>query len=91
MSNTALARVLPIVAPESAREGACAPMRTRKQSAGFLSASGYPITERYFEKLCCAGQGPQPDYEFGGRYLYSTAVLLDWARARSKPARSAAA
>jgi hypothetical protein len=66
---------------------------TRAQAPQFLSARGYPISKRYFEKLSCpsGGQGPRVDRWFGNRALYLPSELLAWAQARSKPGDKAAA
>ena len=64
-----------------------APRLTRKQSAQFLTAHGFPIERRHFEKLCCPGsaKGPRVDLWFGGRALYRPEDLLVWAENRSLP------
>ena len=61
------------------------PKLTRKQTPDFLSQRGFPISYRQLEKLCCAGEGPTPDYEWAGRFMYSPSKVLAWARSRSKP------
>jgi hypothetical protein len=65
---------------------------TRVQSVHYLNANGYPITRRYFEKLCVpsASQGPRVDAWFGGRALYRPDDLLTWAECRCKPGDKAA-
>jgi hypothetical protein len=64
-----------------------APRLTRRQSAQFLTAQGFPIEPRHFEKLCCPGsaKGPRVDLWFGGRALYRPEDLLAWAEGRSLP------
>jgi len=65
---------------------------TRQQAAHFLTARGFPISQRYLEKLCVpsGGQGPRADTWFGNRALYLPADLLSWAEARCRPGQSAA-
>lgn len=64
---------------------------TRKQAAQFLSGRGFPISQRYLEKLCVpsTGQGPRVDAWFGGRALYKVDDLIAWAEARCKPGQDA--
>jgi hypothetical protein len=66
---------------------------TRAQSVQYLNSNGYPISQRYFEKLCVpsGNQGPRIDAWFGGRALYKTEDLIAWAEGRCKPGQSAAA
>jgi hypothetical protein len=66
---------------------------TRTQSVQYLNANGYPISQRYFEKLSCpsGGQGPRVDRWFGARALYRPEDLVAWAEARSKPGDPVAA
>jgi hypothetical protein len=66
---------------------------TRQQAAKFLTERGFPIKERYFEKLSCpsGGQGPRVDLWFGGRALYKPEDLLAWAERRAKPGDQRAA
>jgi hypothetical protein len=66
---------------------------TRVQAVHFLNEHGWPISQRYFEKLACpsGGQGPKIDRWFGGRALYVPDDLIAWAEARSKPGSDAAA
>jgi hypothetical protein len=66
---------------------------TRRQAAQYLAANGYPITERYFEKLCVPGSdlGPKIDCWFGNRALYLPADLISWAQARCRPGRGVSA
>jgi hypothetical protein len=58
-----------------------APRLTRKQAVRFLNERGYPIAQRYFEKLSCpsGGQGPRVDARFGHRTLYRIEDLIHWA------------
>jgi hypothetical protein len=65
---------------------------TRKQSAQFLTERGFPISQRYLEKLCVpsGGHGPRVDAWFGGRALYRPDDLISWAESRCKPGRDAA-
>ena len=66
---------------------------TRAQAAQFLTERGFPIKERYFEKLSCpsGGQGPKIDLWFGGRALYRPQDLIAWAESRAKPGDQSAA
>jgi hypothetical protein len=66
---------------------------TRVQAVHFLNEHGFPISQKYFEKLCVpsGGQGPRIDAWFGGRALYLSEDLLAWAMTRSKPGDPAAA
>jgi hypothetical protein len=63
------------------------PQLTRTQAADFLAGQGFPISRRYFEKLCTPGlnQGPRVNGWFGPRALYLQGDLLEWARSRCKP------
>lgn len=63
------------------------PLLTRKQAVQFLAENGFPITFRYFEKLCVPsdGQGPREACRFGPRVLYRPDDLLEWAHARCTP------
>jgi hypothetical protein len=65
---------------------------TRKQSAQFLTERGFPISQRYLEKLSVpsTGQGPRVDAWFGGRALYKPDDLISWAESRCKPGQDAA-
>ena len=60
---------------------------TRTQAVEWLNSHGYPIAQRYFEKLAVpsGGQGPRVDCRFGGRALYLPEDLLAWAQSRCKP------
>jgi hypothetical protein len=73
--------------------GALPSRLTRAQAAQFLTARGYQISKRYFEKLSCpsGGQGPRVDRWFCGRALYNPEDLLAWAEARCKPGDPVAA
>jgi hypothetical protein len=64
---------------------------TRRQAAQYLTDLGFPISQRYLEKLCVpsGGQGPRVDTWFGNRALYLPEDLVAWAEGRCKPARSA--
>jgi hypothetical protein len=66
---------------------------TRAQAVQYLNARGFPISQRYFEKLCVpsGGQGPRVDLRFGGRALYLPEDLLAWAESRSRPGDDKAA
>lgn len=55
--------------------------QTRRQSAEWLTANGYPITAGYLAKLATVGGGPTYRI-FGNRAIYSTAELLEWAENR---------
>jgi hypothetical protein len=61
---------------------------TRVQSAQFLNTQGYPITRRYFEKLCVpsSAQGPRVDAWFGGRALYRPKIFSLGLNAGANPA-----
>jgi hypothetical protein len=65
---------------------------TRQQAALYLTERGYPISQRYLEKLCVpsGGHGPRVDLWFGGRALYTPDDLLAWAQSRSKPGENVA-
>jgi hypothetical protein len=69
------------------------PYLTRVQAAQFLNAQGYPITRKYFAKLCVPsnGQGPPVNKWFGQRALYTPEDLLAWAESRCKPGDDRAA
>jgi hypothetical protein len=60
---------------------------TRQQAPEFLTAIGFPISKRYFEKLCVpsGGQGPRVDAWFGARALYLESDLRAWAESRCRP------
>jgi hypothetical protein len=61
-----------------------APRMTRKQLAEFLTASGYPISLSYLEKMCAPAidQGPPSTARWGRRPLYDPDAALAWAEAR---------
>ena len=61
--------------------------RTRSQFVEWLNENGYPISNRYFEKLCVpsGGEGPRVDKWFGGRALYLESDLRAWAESRCRP------
>jgi len=65
---------------------------TRQQAARFLTESGFPISQRYLEKLSVpsTGQGPRVDAWFGARALYLPTDLISWAQSRCRPGQSAA-
>jgi hypothetical protein len=60
------------------------PLLNRKQAAEFLAKSGFPITRRYFEKLCTPGegQGPREACRFGPKVLYRPDDIIAWAHSR---------
>jgi hypothetical protein len=57
---------------------------TRRQLAEFLTASGYPISLSYLEKLSAPslGQGPPTSARWGRRPLYDPEEALRWAENR---------
>jgi hypothetical protein len=65
------------------------PLLTKKQAAEFLSANGFPITKRQFEKLSLPSAADPPRVEawWGDRALYTQDELLRWARARLRKSR----
>jgi hypothetical protein len=62
----------------------------RKQIPDFLRPWGFVITKRNLDKLCWLGQGPEPKFSFGGRFVYSPAEVIRWAKSRCKPVNKAA-
>ena len=70
-----------------------APRLTRAQAAQFLAERGFPISRRYFCKLCLPGngQGPRVDAWFNSKALYLPADVLEWAEARCRPSDKQAA
>jgi len=62
---------------------------TRQQAAQFLTSRGFPISQRYLEKLCVpsGGQGPRVDRWFGNRALYLPGDLIEWAENRCRQPR----
>ena len=59
----------------------------RRESAQFLTESGYPLAATTLAKLACIGGGPVFD-SFGKIPLYEPEDLLKWARARSSGKRN---
>ena len=66
------------------------PRLTSAQAAAFLNERGYPISKRYFRKLCAPGNGsgPPSDGKFGCCRLYRTEDLLAWAEARVQASKA---
>lgn len=62
---------------------------TREQGREFLVGRGYPLSKRYFEKLCLPSSecGPPVDVWFGARALYLKRDLLIWAESRCRAER----
>jgi hypothetical protein len=63
------------------------PLLTLAGLAEFLTQAGFPISKRYLGQLCtpAIGEGPEAEFWFGSRRLYSPAKGLAWARARCRP------
>jgi hypothetical protein len=63
------------------------PLLTRAQATEFLNEHGYPITKRYFAKLCLPGSSEAPTVKcwWGPFALYEPETLLSWAQQRCRP------
>jgi len=57
---------------------------TRDQTAGALTAAGYPTKAKTLATKATRGGGP-PYYLFGPRALYRWRTSLEWAQSRLRP------
>jgi hypothetical protein len=66
---------------------------TRQQAVRFINERGYPLSEKYFSKLCLPSrnEGPRVAQQWGGRPLYTADDILAWVETRCARQTSPAA
>jgi hypothetical protein len=62
----------------------------RKNIPDFLRPWGISLTPRTLNNLCLRGEGPDPKFSFGNRFVYSPPEFIRWAKSRCRPVNKAA-